>query len=120
MPMNTDSCERVHEFVDGHLDEEPDRRFRAHLASCARCQAELHDILQLKMAMDQLRQHRGKLLRFRRVQRYVAAAAVAACAASVGIALWPAGPEPLAAFVARSGERPIQVRLSPDAADVYR
>src|SRR5262249_15125105 len=90
------------------------------LASCARCQAELHDILQLKMATDQLRQHRYALTSFRRRQRLIAVAAVSACAAAAAVAAWWPRPEPLEEFLARSSERPILARLSPDAANVYR
>ena len=37
----------VHAFADGELSPAEAASFRAHLAECARCQAELNDILQL-------------------------------------------------------------------------
>ena len=38
-------CDDVHAFADGELAPDEAERFRTHLADCARCQAELHDIL---------------------------------------------------------------------------
>jgi tetratricopeptide (TPR) repeat protein len=40
--------DRVHAFADGDLSAEEAGAFRAHLGTCARCQEELEDVLQLQ------------------------------------------------------------------------
>ncbi len=41
------TCELLHAFADGELDEAAADTFREHLADCARCQAELLAVMQL-------------------------------------------------------------------------
>src|SRR5215472_6091379 len=40
-------CDQVGMFVDGALDAEHAEAFRRHLVQCARCQSEMHALLQL-------------------------------------------------------------------------
>jgi anti-sigma factor RsiW len=51
-------CERVHAFTDGQLGDEEHAEFKAHLALCTACQRQVHDNMQLGMALDQLRRER--------------------------------------------------------------
>jgi anti-sigma factor RsiW len=41
-------CESLHAFADGELPAEEAEVFLGHLGTCSRCQAELHDVLQLQ------------------------------------------------------------------------
>lgn len=47
-PESMDLHDQVHAFADGELSPEEADTFRAHLATCGQCQAELDDILQLQ------------------------------------------------------------------------
>ena len=46
-------CEQLGAFVDGELDPAAAAAFRSHLVQCARCQEEMHGLLQLEaLAQD--------------------------------------------------------------------
>ncbi|MBZ4422900.1 anti-sigma factor [Myxococcus sp. RHSTA-1-4] len=47
-PRDLDIHDQVHAFADGELSPEEADAFRAHLATCEQCQADLDDILQLQ------------------------------------------------------------------------
>jgi tetratricopeptide (TPR) repeat protein len=52
--MGDDIHDLVHAFADGELEPTEAEAFRAHLATCERCQAELNDILQLQALSGRL------------------------------------------------------------------
>jgi anti-sigma factor RsiW len=47
-------CEDLAALADGELAAPAAARVRRHLGGCARCQAELHDLLQLEALADRL------------------------------------------------------------------
>ena len=46
--MSEPMCERLDAFVDGELAPEEREAFAAHLATCAECQREMHDLMMLQ------------------------------------------------------------------------
>ena len=64
-------CDQVAMFVDGELGAEQAEAFRSHLVQCARCQAEMHALLQLAGLAEEARRAalsrpHGQALRRRR------------------------------------------------------
>jgi len=52
--MGEDIHDLVHAFADGELEPAEADAFRTHLGTCEKCQAELHDILQLQALSGRL------------------------------------------------------------------
>ena len=48
-------CEQLGAFVDGELGPEDAAAFRRHLLVCARCQQEMHGLMQLSALAEQAR-----------------------------------------------------------------
>src|SRR3954449_9678837 len=94
MTADCPEIEHTHALADGELIGDAAGAARDHLATCAACQAELTDVLQLDAAVAAAG-HRAPVIslawyRQRRLQ--VAAAAVAAAAAAVFYLALPRGP----------------------------
>jgi tetratricopeptide (TPR) repeat protein len=51
-------CEQLGPFVDGELSSEDSAAFRRHLLVCARCQQEMHGLMQLSALAEQAREQR--------------------------------------------------------------
>jgi len=51
-------CEQLGPFVDGELSSEDAAAFRRHLLVCARCQQEMHGLMQLSALAEQAREQR--------------------------------------------------------------
>jgi hypothetical protein len=127
-----ESCarlERVHLLFDGQLTAAEAEVERSHIAGCAACEAELHDVMQLESLAEELRESEAvsapavvdltshRILKKSRAGRWMGAATGLLAAA-------------LAFFAVRSGEerdpfglgetRPIEARLSHAGASEYR
>jgi CHAT domain-containing protein/putative zinc finger protein len=131
-PAGCMHLERTHAFADGELSGGDADDARDHLATCAACQAELADALQLDAAVgDRLaavaRRDAGviSLAWYRRRSVQLATAAVAAAAAVViYVALprpvTPPAPEAVAVAVVLAPRRVIEARLAWPGAAAYR
>ena len=129
-------CSQTQAFYDGRLGGDEADRQRAHLATCPRCQGELHDLVQLGLLADELVESgawkpeprlrlAGPGARPRR--RWGVAMAAAALAASIAIAVgvarrWrPADrEEALLVELASAPTRPLEARFSRREADHFR
>jgi hypothetical protein len=116
---------RVHEYLDGALDANEEAAFLDHLAGCAKCQAELHDEVQLRDREDALREQATTVkrreaapvsARSHRVRRIMAWAMGPALAALLVFLLWPRGPITLTSRPTRAHE----IRFSYPGAAGYR
>ena len=52
-------CDQLGPFVDGELGVTEAAAFRRHLVDCARCQQEMHGLMQLSALAEQARQQRS-------------------------------------------------------------
>jgi hypothetical protein len=115
--------ERTHALADGELTGDAADAARDHLATCAGCQAELADVLQLDAAVAERRPAAViSLAWYRRRKLQVAAVAVAAAAAvAVCVALPRSGaPVAPAVAVALAPRRMTEARLAWPGAAGYR
>ncbi len=118
-----DIHDQVHAFSDGELPAAQADAFRLHLATCARCQRELSDILQLDGAVAQLPIAAAASVRVARpvwMRREVRAGLALAAAAAVAIAVVPrlfSSPDQV---LAPTGPRHLEARVSWALADAWR
>ena len=120
--------ELVHALADGELTGAEADRMREHLATCAECQAELADVMQLA-SLSEPRVAKGgggdviSLAWYRRRNVQLATLAVAAAA---GVALYlatskkPVSPEPPHVQVALAPKRQLEARVSWGPAAAFR
>lgn len=127
-PHACEQTERVHALADGELSGAEADAVRDHLATCAACQAELAEVLQLDAAVAKRAVARRapevvSLAWYRRRRVQLAAVALAAAA---GVAIYvalpgrgtPVGPGPVA--IALAPRRVVEARLSWPGAAAYR
>ncbi|HEX7840657.1 MAG TPA: zf-HC2 domain-containing protein, partial [Kofleriaceae bacterium] len=113
--------ERTHALADGELTGEAAAAARDHLATCASCQAELADVLQLDAAIADRRPAAVviSLAWYRRRKLQVAAVALAAAAAVAVYFALPHSGVPAVA-VALAPRRMTEARLAWPGAAGYR
>src|SRR5437868_8070749 len=114
--------EHTHALADGELTGAAADAARDHLATCAMCQAELADVLQLEAVVAGRTGQVISLAWYRQRKLQVAAAAVAAAAAVViYVALPPPrAPAPPQVAVALDADRMTEARLAWPGAAAYR
>ncbi|WP_224371191.1 CHAT domain-containing protein [Hyalangium versicolor] len=119
-------CERIERFADGELAPEEAEGFRQHLLDCPRCQAELGNLLQLKMMATRHVERQPASARpapVRRVfPRWTLAAAGAALAAliALGVRIKMGGTSRTDPWLMSEPERRLEMRLSLAEADRHR
>ncbi|HUM12310.1 MAG TPA: CHAT domain-containing protein [Myxococcaceae bacterium] len=109
-------CDQLGAFVDGELDAAEAAAFRRHLLLCARCQQEMHGLMQLSALSEQAREQRpaarpdlapvpvaaaDRRARPRRAA-WVGVVGAVAVAASLAVLLLPARGPPTAAMLLAS------------------
>ncbi|WP_224242450.1 CHAT domain-containing protein [Hyalangium gracile] len=118
-------CERLERFADGELNAEEAEGFRQHLLDCARCQAELGNLLQLKMMATRHVERQPAASApppvRRAFPRWTLAAVAAACAVliAVGVGLRTGTPR-TDPWLMNEPERRLEPRLSLAEADRHR
>lgn len=114
--------ERTHALADGELTGEAADRARDHLATCAVCQAELADVLQLDAALAGRPPPVISLAWYRKRRLQVAAAGLAAAAAVAVYLALPRSRAPVApeVAVALAPRRMAEARLAWPGAAAYR
>jgi cellulose synthase operon protein C len=117
----TAHCDQLGAYVDAQLDAAEADAFELHLASCGACQLASHEALQLA-ALEAAARREPRRRPVRRVGRYAAMGAVAACAAIALAVLWRRPSEPAAPQLAflTAPVRKTEARISYAAADRYR
>ncbi|MGZ3443856.1 MAG: zf-HC2 domain-containing protein, partial [Polyangia bacterium] len=126
--------DKVDAFADGELPADEAEAFRAHLADCAGCQAELRDIMMLAAVTQPLaatatatatgKQPKDAALPpiipvASRRRRVILAVGAALTAAAAVVVIWKmARPEPI--VLAQADKRSLEARLSYGAADRWR
>lgn len=141
IPISTMTTHRemVSRFLDGELSTEEADTFRNHLADCAECQRELHELMQLEalgMALAEtqpvVERTGAKVIwlserRRWRARAVTVAASIATLAAAAALVLWYVRPQDSAPRLAQVPELPglgptraIEGRLSYAGADRYR
>ena len=121
-------CERIERFADGELAPEEAEAFRQHLLDCARCKAELGNLLQLKM-MSSLYAEREPAPALPAPSRWsfahwnwnVGLSVGAACAAllAVGVFVFPRSSR-TDPWLMSEPERRLEMRLAIAAANQHR
>jgi len=124
-------CDNVAQFVDGELPPESAEAFRLHLGDCAKCQREIHELLQYdllgheQLQIDAAKAPAGRPLApviplWRRPAFMVGAALAAVLLVLVGVQLIsPAGPRQ-DVWLAERPQRLLEARLSHPGADRHR
>jgi len=119
-------------FVDGELPAEEAERFRQHLAACPRCQAGLHERVQMEgLSQDALAAAKERpepagatVIRPARWRVRVTAAVGVALAASLAVVVvrrgGGGGEEDPSLWLAGGAERRLEARLSTPGADRHR
>lgn len=114
----------LHAFADGELSEPEAERFRDHLATCAKCQRELHDVLQLDaiaQASPVLQRPTAPVERPGVRAWWPLALAAAAAAVALVVTRRPENPlEPELSAVTLAGPRHTEARVSWQVADQWR
>ncbi len=115
-------CDELHAFADGELERAEAERFREHLATCARCQRELEDVLQLASLSGELeKKERARVLLFPfKPTRRAAFALVSAVAAAAAVVLVVKLPRTEADPYGLGESRPLEARLTHAGASEYR
>jgi len=120
----TAPCEQVGAFADGDLAPDEAEAFRAHLAGCAQCQADLRDLMMLE-AVEPAPARAAvapaplvSLAWYRRPRTYVAASSLVAAAAGL-ILLVRASTQP-PVLLAQAPSRALEARVSYGPADRWR
>lgn len=118
-------CERIERFADGELTPDEAEAFREHLLDCVRCQAELGDLLQLKMMASRYVERQPAPLPAppRRVfsrWRVAAIAGVAGAALLAVVVFVRLGASRTDPWLMREPERRLEMRLAIAAADHHR
>lgn len=123
----TEFCEKLTLFADGALSSAEAAAVRDHLATCARCQQELHDILQMQFleeraARPATRSPQPALPARWPLRRVVAISALSLAAAMAVYLVLRPDPRRGAAidFAQTSGERALEARLTHRGAAAYR
>ncbi|HEX5058219.1 MAG TPA: CHAT domain-containing protein [Kofleriaceae bacterium] len=118
--------ERTHLLADGELSPAEAEAAREHLATCAHCQAELADIMQLDAAVGDVAAKRGQVvsIAWYRKRNVQLVAAVVAMAAAVVIFLatrkHPPVDKPEQVAIVLAPKRMTEARVTWDAAAKYR
>ncbi|MGZ3428266.1 MAG: zf-HC2 domain-containing protein [Polyangia bacterium] len=110
--------DKVDAFADGELPADEAEAFRAHLADCAGCQAELRDIMMLAAVTQPLAAAPIIPIASRRRRVFFAVGAALTAAAAIVVIWKMARPEPI--VLAQADKRPLEARLSYGAADRWR
>ncbi|EPX56789.1 hypothetical protein D187_007223 [Cystobacter fuscus DSM 2262] len=117
-------CERLERFADGELAPDEAEAFREHLLECARCQAGLGDLLQLKMMASRHVERLPAPLPApprRAFPRWGMAALVGvACAALLALVLVRPGASRTDPWLMREPERRLEMRLALADAEPHR
>jgi anti-sigma factor RsiW len=96
------TCTQLDAFFDGELAAGEAEAFRAHLATCDRCQLQLRGRMQEALVVDEADPAAGVIPIARARKRYIAAVATIAAAAAAVLIVWtlrPAQPTPRVAVV---------------------
>jgi hypothetical protein len=124
-------CDNVAQFVDGELPPESAEAFRLHLGDCAKCQREIHELLQYdllgheQLQIDAAQAQAGRPLApviplWRRPAFMAGAALAAILLVLVGVQrIAPAGPRS-DVWLAERPQRLLEARLSHPGADRHR
>ena len=123
--------DKVDAFADGELPPGEADEFRAHLAGCAQCQAELRDIMMLAAATQPLADAKSTapaasaaggatVIALASRRRRIVLAVAGACAAAAAIVIAVRAFRPTLIVLAQSDRRPLEARLSDAQADRWR
>jgi cellulose synthase operon protein C len=118
-----DIHDQVGAFADGELDAAEAEAFRAHLADCGACQAELHELMQMS-ALPALAMSELEAARARRAPRRVWALVPAGLAVAAALVFYlrddSPSKQPAAPMIALAPTRQLEGRLAWEGAAAHR